>query len=391
MDFRLSAEDEAFRQEVRTFLLEELPKDWVGSMDESGTTENPEFERHMRKKLVEKNWLALPWPKKYGGYGADIMKQLVMNEEMGYYRAPGRDGQGIGLIGPCIMVHGTEEQKKEHLGKIARGEVNWCQGFSEPGAGSDLASLQTRADADGDDYVINGSKIWTTLAHKAQWMHILTRTDQNAPKHKGITYFLLDMKTPGIEIRPLINMAGGHGFNQVFFTNVRVPKRNMLGDLNRGWYVATTTLDFERSMIGFSASMRRTMDDALAALRAIRINGRSPLQDTLVRHKLGDLTIGIQISRMLAYRVAWMQHKGLVPNMEASVNKCYSTEMSQRLVRTLLPMFQLYGLIAPRQRHTIMNGRLENTYMTTIPATIAAGASEIQRNIIATRGLGLPR
>ncbi len=391
MDFRLRAEDEAFRQEVRTFLEKELPKDWVGSMDESGTTENPEIERQMRKRLVEKNWLALPWPKKYGGYGADIMKQLVMNEEMGYHRAPGRDGQGIGLIGPCIMVHGSEEQKKEHLGKIARGEVVWCQGFSEPGAGSDLASLQTRADADGDDYVINGSKIWTTLAHKSDWIHILTRTDQNAPKHKGISYFLLDMKTPGIEIRPLINMAGSHGFNQVFFTDVRVPKRNMLGDANRGWYVATTTLDFERSMIGFAAGMRRTMDDAIAALRQLKINGRSPLGDPLVRHKLADLNIGIQISRMLAYRVAWMQHKGLVPNMEASVNKCYSTEMSQRLVRTLLPMFQHYGMIAPKQKYAIMHGRLENTYMTTIPSTIAAGASEIQRNIIATRGLGLPR
>ena len=391
MEFRLRTEDEAFRQEVRTFLKQELPKDWIGFMDDSGSPEEVELELHMRKRLISKNWLALAWPKKYGGYGADVLKQLVMSEEMAYHRAPGRDGQGIGLIGPCIMIHGTEEQKTEHLGKIARGEVVWCQGFSEPGSGSDLASLQTRAVADGDDYVINGSKIWTTLAHKSNWIHILTRTDSNAPKHKGISYFLLDMKTPGIEIRPLINMAGSHGFNQVFFTDVRVPKRNMLGDANRGWYVATTTLDFERSMIGVSAGMRRTMDDAMEALRQLKINGRSPIEDPLVRHKLADLTVGIQVSRMLSYRVAWMQHKGLVPNMESSINQCYSTEMSQKLVRTLLPMFQHYGMLSPKQKRAPAHGRMEYTYMTTISMTIAAGASEIQRNIIATRGLGLPR
>ena len=390
MEFQFSPEDESFRQEVREFLKKELPPDWEGVMGEL-QPENFEVERHMRKKLAEKGWLALAWPKEFGGSEAGIIRQLVFNEEMTYNRSPGRDGQGIGLIGPCIMVHGTDEQKSEHLGRIARGEVIWCQGFSEPGSGSDLASLQTRAERDGDDYVINGQKVWTTYAHLADWIHVLTRTDPDAPKHRGITYFLLDMKTPGIEIRPLINMANGHGFNEVFFNNVRVPAKNILGEENRGWYAATTTLDFERSMVGFSASMRRLLEDTIEYLKERKNGGSSPLDDPLVRHKLADLSLSVHVSRMLAYRVAWMQSQDLVPNMEASMGKAYSTELNQRVARTLMEILGMSGQMEPKQRRSPMAGRVESLYLHSISSTIAAGTSEIQRNIIATRGLGLPR
>lgn len=389
MEFRFSPEDEAFRQEVRDFLRRELPPGWKGVMGELHPDEFG-IERTMRKKLAQKGWLALAWPREYGGAGAGIIRQLVFSEEMGYHRAPGRDGQGIGLIGPCIMVHGTEEQKKEHLPRIAHGEVVWCQGFSEPGSGSDLASLQTRAVRDGDEWVINGQKVWTTYAHLADWIHVLTRTDPDAPKHRGITYFLLDMKTPGIEVRPLINMANGHGFNQVFFSNVRVPHRNVLGEVNRGWYAATTTLDFERSMVAFSAQLRRLMEEVLEYLRGLK-NGSSPLESPIVRHKLADLSVSIEVSRMLSYRVAWMQSVGKIPNMEASMGKVYSTDLSQRVARTLFEVLGLRGQIEPKQIRAPLGGRIENMYLSSISATIAAGTSEIQRNIIATRGLGLPR
>ncbi len=393
MEFIFSPEDEAFRQEVRALLKRELPPNWMGATGQPAMAEEEmRTEKHMRRRLAEKSWLALAWPREYGGGGASVMRQLVMGEEMAYHRAPGRDGQGIGLIGPCIMVHGTQEQKKEHLGRIARGEVVWCQGFSEPGSGSDLASLQTRAVRDGDDYVINGSKVWTTYAHHADWIHILTRTDPDAPKHRGISYFLLDMRTPGIEIRPLINMAGGHEFNQLFFTNVRVPARNILGEENRGWYAATTTLDFERSMAAYSASLRRLVEDAVAYLKdQKRAGGSSPLDNPLVRHKLADLSTAIQTSRMLSYRVAWLQSQGKVPNMEASMGKVFATELNQRVSRTLMEVLGLHAQLRPLERRAPMFGRVEHLYLQSISATIAAGTSEIQRNIIATRGLGLPR
>ncbi len=391
MEFHFSPEDEAFRQEVRTFLKQNLPPNWQGFTGQNAE-EELEVDLGMRKKLVQKGWLALAWPKEYGGAGAGIIRQLVFSEELAYHRAPGRDGQGIGLIGPCIMVHGTEEQKKEHLGRIARGEVVWCQGFSEPGSGSDLASLQTKAERDGDDFVINGSKIWTTFGHKADWMHILTRTDPNAPKHKGVSYFLLDMKTPGIEVRPLVNMADTHEFNQVFFTNARVPARNMLGEQNRGWYVATTTLDFERSMAAFAASLRKLLEEALDFLkREKKAGGSSPLDNPLVRHKLADLSVAIQASRLLSYRVAWMQSQGKIPNMEASMGKVFATELNQRVARTLMEILGLRSQLTPKDARAPLSGRIQYLYRNTISSTIAAGTSEIQRNIISTRGLGLPR
>ena len=390
MDFRFTPEDEAFRLEVREFLDQELPPDWVGGAGELQPSEF-DLDLKMRKKLSQRGWLALAWPKEYGGGGANILRQVVYNEEMTYRRSPGRDFQGVGMIGPCIMVHGTDEQKKEHLNRIAAADAIWCQGFSEPGSGSDLASLQTRAVRDGDDFIINGQKVWTSSAHRAQWMHILTRTDPDAPKHRGITYFLLDMKTPGIEIRPLINIADGHGFNEVFLRDVRVPARNMLGEENRGWYVGTTTLDFERSSVGMSAGTQRMLDDAVAFLKESDKVGRSRLQDPVVQHKLAEMAIDTQVSRLHSYRVGWMQHNGQVPNREASMSKLFGSEMNQRVAAGLMELLGLDGALRPGGSRTKLHGLVWRSYLGSRSNTIAAGTSEIQRNIIATRGLGLPR
>ncbi|MFQ5874379.1 MAG: acyl-CoA dehydrogenase family protein, partial [Dehalococcoidia bacterium] len=305
MDFSFAEEEEHFRQELRDFLKKELPPDWRYGVIEA-SDEDASLEQEMRRKLAQRRWLALGWPKEYGGQGASPITQLVFNEEMAYHRAPGRDVFGIGMLGPTLMVHGTEEQQKKYLGDIARGEINWCQFFSEPGSGSDLASLQTRAVEDGDDFVINGQKIWSSGAHHADRFFMLARTDPDAPKHRGITFFLGDMKDPGIDVRPIVSMTGRHSFNEVFFDNVRVRKGDMVGEVNRGWYVAVTLLGFERSIIEYAAAARRALEELTRFAKEVRLNGTLLLDDPLVRHKVAEMAVEIEVARLLCYRVAWM-------------------------------------------------------------------------------------
>ncbi|MEE9199648.1 MAG: acyl-CoA dehydrogenase family protein, partial [Dehalococcoidia bacterium] len=262
MDFRFTEEEEQFRSELGSFLEEQLPDDWIGQ--EPYGDDIWDFTQEMRRKLGAKGWLAISWPKEYGGQEGSGGKTLIFAEEMSYYRAPGRDVQGAGFLGPCLLVHGTDEQKRTHLPAIAEGRVTWCQGFSEPESGSDLASLTTRAVEDGDDYVITGQKIWSSGAHHSDWCHLLARTDPDAPKHRGITYFLVDMSSPGVDVRRITDMSANQRFNEIFLDNVRVPKRNVIGEVNRGWYAAMSTLDFERTAIEHSANARRVVDDLTA-------------------------------------------------------------------------------------------------------------------------------
>jgi alkylation response protein AidB-like acyl-CoA dehydrogenase len=320
-----------------------------------------------------------------------LWEQVVFNEEMSYHRAPVINTPAVGYLGPTIMLYGSDEQKKQHLDGITSGQVIWCQGYSEPGSGSDLASLQTRALQDGDDFVINGQKIWTSQAHYADWMFLLARTDPDAPKHKGISYFLLDMKSPGISVQPLINMADGKGFNEVFFENVRVPRSGLLGELNRGWYMATTTLDFERSSVSASAGMRRSLEELTAYCAETRSNGAQLIDKPAVRNKLADLWVDVNIIRLLSYRVVTMQARGIVPNHEASIVKVFNSELNQRIGRAGLQLLGLHGQLGPESPYARLHGRFEKLYLTSVGSTIAAGTSEIQRNIIASRGLGLPR
>jgi alkylation response protein AidB-like acyl-CoA dehydrogenase len=391
MNFTDAPEEAAFRQEVRDFIKKEVRSEDRMEDAERGMYRGA-FERlkDLRTKLSKKGWIAPAWPKEYGGAGLSVMQQFIMNEEFAENRVPPVGGMGVSMVGPTIITHGNEEQRKEHLGRILSGEVQWCQGFSEPGSGSDLASLQTRAVKDGDDYVINGQKIWTSGAQYAHWMFMLARTDPEAPKHKGISYFLVDMKSPGIEVRPLTNLANQNMFNEVFFDNVRVPAKNIVGELNRGWYVGTTTLDFERSSIGSAVGVKLQLDGLTRYAREHANDGTSRLayMDS-IKTELADRYIEAQVSRLMSYRVVTMQAKGMIPNHEASMTKLFASELSQRIARTGMKVLGLYGQLygegAP------MKGRYESSYMTSLSSTIAGGTSEIQRNIIAQRGLGLPR
>ncbi len=389
MRYEFTPEEQAFRGEVQQFLRD----NWTDDLTEveGGSDEWWENEVSMRKKLADNGWLAMSWPKEYGGSDATVMQQVIFSDEWSYALAPGRDGEGIGYIGPAIMVHGSEEQKVKHLGGIARGEVVWCQGYSEPEAGSDLASLATRAEDKGDHYLINGQKIWTSQAHVSDWVLLLARTDQDAPKHRGITMFLADMKTPGISVRPIINMTGSHEFNETFFDNVKVPKENVVGEVNRGWYAGMTLLDFERSGVEYCALSRRAVDETMKYAQETEINGKSLADVPQIRNKLADMAVETEVSYMLSYQIAWMQAAGEVPNKEASMGKAFSTESEQRVFQQAMQVLGLHGQLVGDSKHSPLKGFIEKNYLKSISDTIQSGTSEIQRRIIATRGLGLPR
>jgi alkylation response protein AidB-like acyl-CoA dehydrogenase len=410
MRFADTSEEQAWRTEVRDFIQSELPADvrdgrtrgslfgnglgvGPGGVDEyryAFTTERSGSFWQWREKLRERGWIAPSWPKEYGGGGMSPMEQFILNEEFAEARAPQIN---IPLVGPTLIVHGNDAQKQEFLPAILRGETTWCQGFSEPGSGSDLASLQTRAIRDGDDYVLNGQKIWTSGARRANWMFMLARTDPDAPKHRGISFFMLDMQSPGITVRPLDQINGASEFNEVFFEDVRVPARNIIGETNRGWYVGTTTLDFERSGIGSAVGTRQTVERLIAWCKenvaqpfdALARNGQ-------VRLELAERLLEAHVALLFSHRVADLQNQGRIPNYEASMAKLYTTELTQRIARTALKMVGFYGMSVDTQSpHSPAGGQFSRSYLNSVSATIGGGTSEIQRNIIATRGLGMPR
>ncbi len=404
MDFRDLPEEAAFRSEVRAFIDAECPPQirrrgfnamfGGGGWDDIrvSTDDYRALNASWARTLASRGWIAPAWPKEYGGAGLTVMQQFIFNQEMANAGAPrgGNYGIGTGWAGPTIILYGNEEQKKRYLPGIVLGDDIWCQGFSEPGAGSDLAALQTRAVKDGDDYVINGQKIWTSGAHVSKYMILLARTDPEAPKHKGISYFILDMKAPGITVRPLVNMADNHDFNEVFFDNVRVPKENLIGEENRGWYVGTTTLDFERSGIATSVShslMVEHLADFMREHAGTGVIARNPE----LRNEVADRAIEAAVESMLCTTVISMQNRGLVPNKEGSIAKLFSSQLDVRISETAMKALGLYGQLRRGSARAPANGRIESTYIYATTSTIGGGTSEIQRNIIATRGLGLPR
>ena len=390
MDFKFTESDEKLRGDVREFLHKYAPKEDGGNSFMA--RDDAAFEKAVvfNQELAKRGWIAPAWPKQYGGLAAKISEQMVFNEEFGYHGAPdtGTRGFGVGMIGPTIIVHGSEEQKSQYLPKITSGEHIWCQGYSEPGSGSDLASLQTRAIRDGDEYVINGQKIWTSGGHRANQMFALVRTDPEAPKHRGISFLLIDdiKNVKGLTIRPLINMHNRHHFNEVFFEDVRVPVKNRLGEENRGWYVGMTLLDFERSGIGVTASQKHTLENLTAWLK-----GQDEAKKDKYKTKLADFVVSNNVGRYLGLRVASMQSRGLVPNYESSVIKIYQSELGQRIYNAAVNMLGLAGQMLPEEPRAPLNGVLPEQMMAAVPSTIYSGSNEIQRNVIATRGLGLPR
>jgi alkylation response protein AidB-like acyl-CoA dehydrogenase len=403
MDWNDTAEQAAFRSEVRTLIDEGLPERYRGEMDDEyggwqsdRKSDNAEVQQaaiDWADALATRGWVAPHWPKEYGGAGLTPMEQFIFKQEMTAAGAPAVGGMGVQMLGPTLIVHGSDEQKAEHLPRILSGEVAWCQGYSEPGSGSDLASLQTRAVRDGDEFVVNGQKIWTSGAHTADWLFALVRTDPEAPKHRGISFLLMDRQTPGITVRPLINMAWRHGFNETFFEDVRVPARNVVGELNRGWYVGASLLDFERSNIQGAIEARRTIAGLVDYVKSDEGQEKSRLEDSVsLRHELAEGFIESEVQFNFSFRIISMQNAGMIPNYEASTAKMFASELRQRLARTGTKVFGLNSNIWDGDSdYAPLGAKFTRTYVSSVSGTIAGGTSEIQRNVIATRGLGLPR
>lgn len=397
MDFTLTAEQKELKRTFDAFFKEEMakaPKGWTGSLEDIySSDEGWAFHKDMAKKLAQKGWLVRAWPKEYGGESAPILEQLLFSESAGYHLAPGVDVFGIGMIGPTLLVFGNEEQKKEHLPPIAKGERMWCQLWSEPNAGSDLASLKTTARREGDFYVLNGQKTWTSGAHRADWGFGVFRTDPSKKGSKGISFLLVDMKTPGITINPLLGMNKVHLFNEVFFDDVKVPVKNRVGEENQGWAVTRNVMNFERSNIGGIAIAKRILDDFVDFLKADKIGGQPLTENPLVKDALARMAIELEVGRALSYKVAWVQEKGdlfqAVPL--ASAAKVFGTETMQRLVYRALEILGHAGITKNESPLAVLRGRFESLFQFVPGTNIYAGSSEVQRNLIAWTALGLPR
>ena len=401
MDWRDTPEQAAFRNEVATLIDQRLPQRYRefaarGAMPERAWENDRKSDNPIalsaavdwHAALAERHWVAPHWPSEYGGGGLSPMEQFIFNQELAESGAPGVGGSGVNMLGPTLIVHGSDEQKEQYLPPILNGEVTWAQGYSEPGSGSDLASLTTRAVRDGDDFIINGQKIWTSAAHTADSMFALVRTDPDAPKHRGISFVMIDsIKTPGITVRPLININGDHYFNEVFFEDVRIPASNLVGELNRGWYVGMTLLDFERSNIGGAVAARRQLRQLITHIQNNDQGARERVTPEL-RQEIVDRYVETETLYQFSFRIISMQSSGLVPNYEASTAKLFASELSQRLALTATKVF---GLHAQHWSASPPASTFTRNYVGMVPATIRGGTSEVQRNVIATRGLGLPR
>lgn len=391
MDFRFSKELESFRQDVKDFCEKELPPDWqMGDFfaEEMLETEADwAFYRQFKRKLGEKGWLSIAWPREYGGQESR-MKYIILDEEINYYGAPGLDtGLTYGIISPTLIHHCTEEQKRKYLPPMARGETIWCEGFSEPNAGSDLALLKTRAVDKGDYFVVDGQKTWTTMGYIADWSIALFRTDPDAPKHRGLTMFIVDMNTPGIVRNPVKNLLGRVVWSETFFDGAKIPKENIVGKINQGWQIVMDTLNGERSGMWWLANSRRALDRMVNYVK----QRESLAKDPMIRHKLASLAIGVEVARLFVYYVEWMREQGKNPIHEASMAKEYAAAVSVNVSEACLHILGPYGQLGKGSKWTPLGGTVLEAFLGYPPWTMAGGSPEIQKNIIATMGLGLPR
>ena len=395
MDLSFTEEEERFRQRVRDFMKANLPEGW-GTPGYKGAAgeETMELQRDWTRRLHQAGFLGMAWPKEYGGQGASQIELAIFNEESARFRAPGPlNGLALILVGPTIMVHGTDEQKKRYLPKILSCEELWCQGFSEPNAGSDLASLRTRAELVGDEFVVNGQKCWTTQAQIADWCILMTRTDPAAPKHRGISYLLINMKSPGVTVRPLRQITGGHEFNEMFFDNVRVPRENLLGELHGGWRVGQTTLMNERgtSALAVWVRFRQTYQELVEMARTQTRNGKPATEDRTIRQQLAQAYVDLEGLRYVSYRTFSKILKGGTPGPEGSISKVLWSELNQRMNELALTLQGPTSQLVRHSTYAVEDGRWQFTFLRSRANTIEAGTSEIQRNIIAQRVLGLPK
>lgn len=393
MELAYSKEDEAFRKEVRSWLKKNLPKkDKTVSDLMPHDPERVRRAKEWQHKLYDAGYVAMSWPKEYGGQDADLMRQTIVNEELVMARAPGLVGaSGLGMLGPTLIQVGTEEQRRRYLPKILTAEEIWCQGYSEPGSGSDLASLRTRAELVGDEFVVNGQKVWTSNAQFSDWMFCLVRTDPDAPKHRGISYILIDMKSPGITVRPLVQMTGDAGFNEVFFDNVRVPRANLVGELNQGWMVANATLFHERNMLGSTTRTQLMMQNLIRLAQSRQRYGKPASQDPVLRQKLADLLSRVEAMKYHSYRQLTTELRGRPHGVSAMVNKLVGTELNHDICALALEIMGSYAPLNKGAAHVIDNGAWPYEFMFTLGLVIGGGTSEIQKNIISERGLGMPK
>jgi len=396
MDFRFTPEEEALRKEFDDFFKEEMkkaPPQWGTSMEAIfGIDECWEFHEQTARKLAAKDWLARPWPREYGGQEASLVEQFIFNDVMGYHRGAGVDHWGIALLAPTLLFSANDEQKREHLPPIARAEIFWTQLWSEPGAGSDLASLTTRAVRDGDDYIVSGQKTWTSGGHRADWGFMLARTNPEEKRSRGLSFFLVDMKSPGITIEPILNLEGSHLFNEVFLDDVRVPARNMVGGENQGWVASQMTSNFERSMIQLFAYLTRELEELVEFCKEPKWGGEVLANNPLVRHTLAQLAIEIESGRAFSYSILWEQIKGglIMAAPLAAAAKVLATELVQRFTYAGSEILGLYGQVK-ESRWAPLQGRFEKEYQLCPGLNMAGGTSEIMRNLICSLGLGLPR
>ncbi len=393
MDLNLTVEEAAFRDEFRAWLECNVPSDW-SSWREKPLDESFPYLRAWQRKLHEGRWAAVFWPKEYGGRSASLMQQAIFWEELARVEAPPMaNALGLGLIGPTIIAYGTEVQKQRFIPKILSAEEIWCQGFSEPNAGSDLASLQTEARRDDEHYIVNGQKVWTSYGWVGDWCELVVRTDPTVAKHKGLSVLLVDMKSPGVEVRPVRQMTGESEFNELFFRDVRVPAENLLGKLNDGWNVAMSTLMYERGSYGARLHLifKRYINRLVELSRSTPRNGGTAAQDPLIRQKLAQLFAEIEIMRLNQLRAFSRITATGVPGPEGSIQKIFWSELNQRLQQIAQEILGPYGQLLQGDSYAVDKGIWSYGYLRTRGNTIEAGTSEVQRNIIGHFVLGLPR
>jgi alkylation response protein AidB-like acyl-CoA dehydrogenase len=396
VDFRFTEEEEAFRAEVVQFVKENLPQTsrmpviWAAE-DTYSSDELWSLSKVMARKLAQRGWLNRSWPKEYGGKEASALSEFILIEELAYNGAPGKDPVGLGMLAPALIRYGSEAQKREHLVAMAQGEKFWCEGLSEPNSGSDLASLTTRAVEQGDHFLINGQKVWTTGAHRADWCFLLARTDTEVPKHRGLSLILADMQSPGISANPLLGISGGWSLNEVFFNDVKVPRDNLVGEKNQGWFLANTILTSERSLLIELVAITRRLVDMLAEY--LRSEGDRLGESTRqrLRHELAEVSVEAEVARWLTYRLALLQDRGEESHSEAGMSKLFSSEVLQHVANVGMEVLGLFGLLKEESRWAALKGVVSHWYLSSMGTTLFGGTSEIQRNIIALRGLGLPR
>ncbi len=388
MDFSFSESQKKFRQEVRSFLEHEIKEGlWEPRCDAWIQGYNPEF----TKRVAQKGWIGLTWPREYGGQGRNHIDRLILTEEMLRYGAPAAchwfpDRQ----IGSSILKYGSEEQKREFLPKIMRGEMYVGLGMSETETGSDLASLRTRAVEQDDCFVINGQKTWTSGGRFMNYVSLWARTDTNAPKHRGISEFIIPIDLPGISRIPMIDITGTEAWNDVFFDNVRVPKKYMIGEKNKGFYQVVEQLAYERSGMERLMGNYPLFDALIKFVNETKYNGKPLAQDAVIRHKLAELQVEFEVGRLLIYKVFITMDEGRVPTVEAAMAKAYATAFEQRLANIAMEILGPYGLLWAGSKYTPFGSIAARSYLASKGYSLQAGSTEILKNIIATRGLGLP-